>query len=147
MERPTFEKKDSAEQAFLIEKFDPEMRAVKFVLDPQEYINQFHDYLQSIHPDESEHAILAVNEIYEIEAEVLQSDFTELHPELESFIAAAGEFDPASIQILLTWLKEAGYTKEQVRNWVDIEQEDLSSAEQLQDRSVRVIFNQVFSPE
>jgi len=144
MEGPTFEKKASAEQAYLIEKYDPEIRAAKFVLDPQEYINQFHDYLQTEHPNESEHAVLAISEIYELEAEVLHSDFTELHPDLESFVAAEGEHNLVSIEILFKWLKEAGYSKEQVRTWVDIEQDDLSPVEQMQDRSLRVILNQVF---
>ena len=84
-EGPKFEKKNSAEQPYLIEKLDPEMRAAKFVLDPQEYINQYHDYLQSVHSNESDYAVLAISEIYELESVVLHSDYTELHPDLESF--------------------------------------------------------------
>lgn len=144
MEKYPFAQKDSAEQSLLIDRYDPEMRAAKFVLDPQEYINWYHDYLESEHPNTSEHAVLAINEIYELERVILQSDFTELHPDLEQFIATDDEYDPATMLVLLTWLKEAGFTKEQVRTWVDIEQDDLSPAEQLQDRSIGVILNEVF---
>jgi mannose/fructose/N-acetylgalactosamine-specific phosphotransferase system component IIB len=46
--------------------------------------------------------------------------------------------------VLFTWLKQAGYTKEQILTWIEIEQDDLSAVEQLQDRGIRVILNQVF---
>ena len=144
-EWPKFEKKNSAEQPYLIEKLDPEMRAAKFVLDPQEYINQYHDYLQSVHSNESDYAVLAISEIYELESVVLHSDYTELHPDLESFLATGDEFTSNSNKVLLTWLKQAGYTKEQILTWIEIEQDDLSAVEQLQDRGIRVILNQVFS--
>jgi len=145
MKESRFEIKDSAEQFYLIERLDPEMRATKFVLDPQEYINQYHDYLQSAHPNESDHAVLAISEIYELESVILHSDFTELHPDLESFLATDdGAFIANSNKVLLTWLKQAGYTKEQILTWIEIEQDDLSAVEQLQDRGIRVILKQVF---
>ena len=139
-----FEKKDSAEQRFLVEKYDPEMRAAKFVADPQEYINQHHDYLQENHHDETNRVALAVQEIYELEKIILESNFTELNSEIEEFITL-DEYDPRGFTVLLTWLKEAGYSKTQVRTWIDIEQDNLSPAEQLQDRSLRVVYNKVFA--
>lgn len=146
-EFPSFEKKDSAEQSYLVEKHDPEMRAAKFVLDPQEYINQHRDTLQSEHPNESEHAVLAINEIFELESVILHSDFTELHPDLERFLQTSEEYDPVSVTVLFTWLKEAGYTKEQVRTWINIEQDSLSAAERMREGVFRIVLNQVFPEE
>jgi hypothetical protein len=147
MEGPNFEKRNSAEQAFLIEKSDPEMRLAAFIHDPQEYINQFHDYLQSSHPNESEHAILAVNEIYDLETAIRLSNFTELPADLEVFLAAEGAYDPGVMHTLLTWLREAGYTQKQVSNWVAIEQNYIDIAGQAKGQSVQDVFNQVFAEE
>jgi len=145
IEGPKFEKKDSAEQAYNIEKSDPEMRIAKFVLDPQEYINQFHDHLQTEHPDGIEHGIFAISEIYELEKEILRANYTELHPDLEVFLSATSEYDPVSIEILFTWLKEAGFTKDQVGMWVDLESNGFTSLpQQRQERSMRMVLNEVF---
>jgi hypothetical protein len=48
------------------------------------------------------------------------------------------------MRVLFTWLKQAGLRYDDIKVWVDIEDDELTHEQRLEARSMGVILNQVF---
>jgi hypothetical protein len=138
-----FPRKGSAEGFYKIDASDQLMRATKFASNPQEYIDQYHNYLREQGVSEAKLVAKLIIEIFTLEKILIEEAFPATNEALEIFLSEP-EYSPEGMRVLFTWLKQAGLRYDDIKVWVDIEDDELTHEQRLEARSMGVILNQVF---